>query len=151
MREALRLDNQVCFALYAASRSVTQAYQPLLEPLGITYPQYLVLLVLWEEDCAAVKRLGERLQLDSGTLTPLLKRMEAQGLVRRLRDAEDERVVRIHLTPAGRALERRAGAIPKELACKAGLSLAEIAELRAALGRVTERLRTQRNQPSPTR
>ena len=151
MREALRLDNQVCFALYAASRSVTQAYQPLLEPLGITYPQYLVLLVLWEEDGAAVKRLGERLQLDSGTLTPLLKRMEAQGLVRRLRDAEDERVVRIHLTAAGRALERRAGAIPRELACKAGLSLVEIAQLRAALGRVTERLRTQRSQPSPTR
>lgn len=85
MTEELRLDDQLCFALYAASRAVVQAYQPVLEPLGLTYPQYLTLLVLWEEDGASVKRIGERLHLDSGTLTPLLKRLEAQGLVARLR------------------------------------------------------------------
>jgi len=145
---ALRLDQQLCFALYAASRSMTQAYQPLLEPLGVTYPQYLVLLVAWEEDGASVKRLGERLQLDSGTLTPLLKRMAAQGLVERRRDPADERVVRIHLTAAGRALERRARGVPKQLMCKAGLSVPEILELRETLTRVTRKLRSERTHPS---
>lgn len=129
----LRLDDQLCFALYAASRRVVQAYQPLLAPLGLTYPQYLVMLVLWEEDGASVKRLGERLQLDSGTLTPLLKRMEAAGLLTRARDRADERVVRIRLTAEGRALEARAAGVPKALLCRTDVSPAALAALRDAL------------------
>lgn len=129
----LRLDDQLCFALYAASRRVVQAYQPLLAPLGLTYPQYLVMLVLWEEDGASVKRLGERLQLDSGTLTPLLKRMEAAGLLTRARDRVDERVVRIHLTAEGRALEARAAGVPAALLCRTDVSAQALAALRDAL------------------
>ena len=103
-----RLDHQLCFALYAASLAMTKAYRPLLAPLGLTYPQYLVMLVLWEGDGLTVKQAGERLGLDSGTLTPLLKRLEAAGLLQRLRDAADERRVRLQLTAAGRALRARA-------------------------------------------
>ncbi|HVK75014.1 MAG TPA: MarR family transcriptional regulator [Kofleriaceae bacterium] len=141
MKDALRLDDQLCFALYAASRAVTAAYQPLLAPLGLTYPQYLVMLVLWEEDGPSIKHLGARLHLDSGTLTPLLKRLEAQGLVRRARDAGDERLVRIHLTPAGKKLERRAADVPRQLACRSGLSLAHIARLREELRQLTHTVR----------
>lgn len=140
MNPALQLDNQLCFALYAATRAVTQAYQPLLAPLGLTYPQYLALLVLWEEDGVPVKRLGARLRLDSGTLTPLLKRMERAGLVTRARDPHDERVVRISLTPAGRALEARAADVPVRLACRAGLPLPTLVELRDQMHRLTETL-----------
>lgn len=118
MDDLLRLDRQLCFALHAASRAVTQAYQPLLAPLGLTYPQYLVLLVLWEEDGLLVKAIGERLDLDSGTLTPLLKRLEAAGRVVRERQRDDLRQVRIRLTQEGRELEIRAAAIPRELACR---------------------------------
>ena len=96
--ELLRLDNQVCFALYSASLAMTKLYKPLLDALGLTYPQYLVMLVLWEQDGLTVSELGERLYLDSGTLTPLLKRLEATGLVARQRDAQDERRVRVMLT-----------------------------------------------------
>lgn len=137
-----RLDDQLCFALYAASRAVIQAYAPLLAPMGVTYPQYLVLLVLWEEDAVPVKRLGERLQLDSGTLTPLLKRMEAQGLVTRRRAAEDERVVIITLTPEGRALRKQAAKIPTQLACHFETSWKEVARMRDELKRLTESIRT---------
>ena len=119
----LRLDQQLCFALYSASRAVTRAYAPLLAPLGLTYPQYLVLLVLWERDGLPVKEVGERLALDSGTLTPLLKRLEQQGLVERRRGEDDERIVRIHLTPDGRVLRSKARKIPTELACRAGYDL----------------------------
>ncbi len=146
---ALRLDHQLCFALYAASRAVVQAYQPLLAPLGLTYPQYLVLLVLWEEEGVPVKRLGERLQLDSGTLTPLLKRMEAAGLVTRARDAADERVVRIGLTPAGRALEARAAGVPTAMLCAAGLPIPALADLRETLHQLTSRLRAEAPEEEP--
>jgi MarR family transcriptional regulator, organic hydroperoxide resistance regulator len=139
--DALRLDHQLCFALYAASRAVIQAYQPLLEPLGLTYPQYLVMLVLWEEAGVPVKQIGERLQLDSGTLTPLLKRLEAQGLVARRRDTDDERVVRIDLTPAGRALRKKAGDVPRALLCKMDLDLPELARLRNQLVALTQTLK----------
>ena len=108
MSDSLVLENQVCFALHAASRAMTGAYQPLLDELGITYPQYLVLLTLWEEDGARVSRIGERLHLDSGTLTPLLKRLEAHELVQRKRNPDDERVVEVFLTAAGKRLKRRA-------------------------------------------
>jgi DNA-binding MarR family transcriptional regulator len=118
---SLALDRQLCFALYAASRAMTRAYGPLLERLGLTYPQYLVMLVLWDGDGASIKALGERLELDSGTLTPLAKRLEADGLIRRRRSADDERVVELHLTAAGRALKAKAKDVPVKLACLAGL------------------------------
>lgn len=125
---SLRLEDQLCFPLYAAARAVQQRYRPFLSALGLTYPQYLVLLVLWEEDGLSVRALGERLLLDSGTLTPLLKRLAAAGLITRRRDDADGRVVRIRLTPAGAELRSRAEAIPHQLlACigppAAGLDL----------------------------
>jgi DNA-binding MarR family transcriptional regulator len=113
----LELDRQLCFALYRAARAVTRAYGPLLEPLGITYPQYVTLLALWEEDGVSVKHLGERLALDSATTTPLLKRLEQEGIVERRRDEEDERVVRVYLTKKGRALKAKAEGLPEALAC----------------------------------
>jgi len=145
-RDPLRLDQQLCFALYAASRAMIRAYAPLLEPLGLTYPQYLVLLVLWEEDGVPVKRLGERLMLDSATLTPLLKRLEQRGVIERRRDQDDERVVRIHLTDEGRALRVRARRIPTEIACRAGFdpkdgrAIDEVLRLREQLLELTDRL-----------
>jgi DNA-binding MarR family transcriptional regulator len=145
-RDPLQLDEQLCFALYNASRALTRAYAPLLEPLGLTYPQYLVLLVLWERDGVPVKQIGERLALDSGTLTPLLKRLDHQGLVTRRRGEDDERIVRVHLTPTGRALRTRARKVPTELACRAGYDLAseravrDLVRLRDELAALTHRL-----------
>jgi DNA-binding MarR family transcriptional regulator len=137
--DALLLGQQLCFALYNASRALIRAYGPLLEPLGLTYPQYLVMLVLWEEDSASVKALGERLALDSGTLTPLLKRLEQRGLVTRRRDPEDERVVRIELTPEGTKLRDRARRVPTELVCSAGFDVADERD-RARLVRLQKEL-----------
>ena len=114
----LRLDQQLCFPLYAAANAIGRAYRPLLEPLGLTYPQYLVMLVLWESAPLSVGELGTRLLLDSGTLTPLLKRLESAGLVLRQRDPEDERRVVIDLKAAGRQLKARARAVPEALACR---------------------------------
>ncbi|MBH0776120.1 MarR family transcriptional regulator [Nocardia sp. NEAU-351] len=131
--EELRLDNQVCFALYAASRAVTRLYRPLLDELGLTYPQYLVMLVLWEHGPVSVKDLGAALELDSGTLSPLLKRLEANGLLTRGRAAEDERSVRVGLTAAGAALRDRARGIPRQLACAIGWDTEELTEFRARL------------------
>ncbi|MGQ3013806.1 MAG: MarR family winged helix-turn-helix transcriptional regulator [Flavobacteriales bacterium] len=111
----LALSNQLCFRAYALSRHITAMYQPLLKKLGLTYPQYLVMLVLWENDAISVKQMGEQLMLDSGTLTPLLKRMEEAGLLQRKRSAEDERVVHIRLTDTGQELKTKAKAIPGEL------------------------------------
>jgi len=145
-RDPLHLDEQLCFALYHASRALTRAYAPLLEPLGLTYPQYIVLLVLWEGDGMPIKQLGERLALDSGTLTPLLKRLEHQGLVERRRGEDDERIVRIHLTAAGRGLRSKARKIPTELACSAGYdvdnepSMRELVRLRDELSALAHRL-----------
>ena len=110
--KALQLDHQLCFALYSASLAMTKLYKPLLDELGLTYPQYLAMLVLWQHDGVTVSELGERLHLDSGTLTPLLKRLEAAELVTRLRDVQDERRVLIRLTAAGRKLKTRAARIP---------------------------------------
>lgn len=129
----LALDHQLCFALYAASLAMTKAYKPLLAPLGLTYPQYLVLLVLWEGDGIAVSHLGERLTLDSGTLTPLLKRLEAQGLLLRRRDPADERRVLLDLTPAGRALRDQAVAVPQAIACASACDLQQIGALATQL------------------
>jgi MarR family transcriptional regulator, organic hydroperoxide resistance regulator len=138
--EIPRLDRQVCFALYSASRAATAVYRPVLEDMGLTYPQYLVMLVLWESEPRGVKELGEELGLDSGTLSPLLKRLEALGLVERRRSGEDERRVAIHLTPAGRNLSGKAAAIPQRLAQAAGLSPRELEQLRETLGKLTAAL-----------
>ena len=113
--DPLRLENQLCFPLYAASRKIVNLYTPYFKPLGITYTQYIVLMVLWAQDGVSVRELGERLYLDSGTLTPLLKKMETAGLVRRERAKEDERVTRIYLTEAGRALHEKCLEIPVHL------------------------------------
>ncbi|UUX97598.1 MarR family winged helix-turn-helix transcriptional regulator [Aquabacterium sp. J223] len=136
----LRLDHQLCFALYSASLAMTRTYKPLLEPLGLTYPQYLVMLSLWEADGLSVGAVGERLGLDSGTLTPLLKRLEAAGLVQRLRDAADERRVLLQLTPAGRQLKGRAASVPLSLAEATGCSLDEVARLTSRLKRLRDDL-----------
>jgi len=136
----LQLDHQLCFALYSSSLAMTKLYKPLLEPLGLTYPQYLAMLVLWEGDGVTVSQLGERLMLDSGTLTPLLKRLEAAGLVQRVRDSADERRVLLQLTREGRALKRRALAVPEAVACAAGCELDELTRLTARLKTLREQL-----------
>ncbi len=119
--DPLLLDRQICFPLYAASNLLTRLYRPVLSPLGLTYPQYLVMLVLWEDGTVSVGDLGTRLHLDSGTLTPLLKRMEQSGFVLRHRDARDERRVLISLTDKGTALRKDALQVPRTLAAKLGL------------------------------
>lgn len=133
----LRLEEQLCFALYSASRAVTSAYRPLLDELGLTYPQYLVLLVLWEDDACSIGQLGDRLHLDSGTLSPLLKRLEAAGLVRRQRSDTDERRVEVTLTADGRALEDRAACVPERLLGSTDADPAQLAALRDALALIT--------------
>jgi DNA-binding MarR family transcriptional regulator len=134
------LDMHLCFKLYSASLKMTQLYKPLLASLNLTYPQYLVMLVLWESEPKGVKELGEELGLDSGTLSPLLKRLETLGLVERRRSGEDERRVAVHLTLAGRALSSKANGIPQRLADAAGLSAEELEQLRTTLERLTEAL-----------
>ncbi|MFE1601235.1 MarR family winged helix-turn-helix transcriptional regulator [Methylobacterium sp. ID0610] len=136
----LHLASQICFAVYSAAHAFNRIYKPLLDSLGLTYPQYLVLLVLWEEDGQTMKAIGQRLYLDSGTLTPLMKRLEGAGLVRRARDESDERLMRITLTDAGRALRHKALPFPEEILCAADRSPErlrtlrdEIIELRDAL------------------
>jgi DNA-binding MarR family transcriptional regulator len=129
----LHLDEQLCFPLYAAANAIGRAYRPLLEPLGLTYPQYLVMLVLWESAPLSVGELGTRLLLDSGTLTPLLKRLESAGLVQRQRDPEDERRVVIDLRAAGRQLKAKARAVPESLACRLLVSPIDALRLRQDL------------------
>jgi len=138
--ELLRLDNQFCFALYSASLAMTKTYKPFLENLNLTYPQYLVMLILWEQDNVLVKEIGERLYLDSGTLTPLLKRLEAAGLIERTRDPEDERQVRITLTKSGRSLKRKAHGVPFQVLCASGQTPEGLMELRRLLSDVREDL-----------
>ena len=138
--EALKLDNQLCFALYAASLAMTKLYKPLLDALGLTYPQYLAMLALWERDGLAVSELGRRLSLDSGTLTPLLKRLEAAGLVSRLRAVDDERRVHIHLSAAGRRLKARAAKVPACILAATQCPLPEVVRLTQELHRLRERL-----------
>jgi DNA-binding MarR family transcriptional regulator len=132
----LPLRKQLCFAVYSTSHAFTRAYRVLLEPLGLTYPQYLVLLVLWERDGMRVKEIGAQLFLDSGTLTPLLKRLEGLGYVRRVRDPSDERQVTILLTPSGQALEQKAASVPADMACMAQLDEKEVVELIERLSRL---------------
>lgn len=138
--QALQLENQLCFALHSTSLAMTKVYRPLLEPLGLTYPQYLVLLVLWQEDNVPVSDLGTKLFLDSGTLTPLLKRLEAAGLVTRTRDPEDERRVLVALTTEGRKLKAKARKIPSCVVSAAGCSVRELTELAHTLKVLREQL-----------
>lgn len=131
--DSLKLENQLCFAVYACAREITKLYHPLLKELGLTYTQYVTLLALWEQDQVTVKQLGFKLYLDSGTLTPLLKKLESMGLISRIRDKKDERSVIITLTPQGDQLKSRALDIPKKLFCQAGVSPEEADELRRQL------------------
>ncbi|WP_327169488.1 MarR family transcriptional regulator [Streptomyces subrutilus] len=139
-QDFLRLDGQICFALNAAGRAFGGLYRVVLKDLGLTYPQYLVMLVLWEHGELPVKRIGQYLRLDSGTLSPLLKRLEAAGLVRRERSTADERSVHAHLTPQGVALRARAVEVPRRIAAATGFELAEIRDLQDRLGRLTAAL-----------
>ena len=136
--DSLKLDSQLCFKLYAASRAVIRGYKPMLDQLGLTYPQYLVMLVLWEwqeegPEQPTVKALGERLALDSGTLTPLLKRLEQLQLVQRQRSARDEREVHLSLSPAGKALRDQVGPLKARLLCDSGVDLDRLSDLRNGL------------------
>jgi DNA-binding MarR family transcriptional regulator len=140
MAKSLKLEDQLCFSIYAAQHAFTRFYKPLLEPLGLTYPQYLVLLALWEEDGLPLKSIGGRLGLDSGTLTPLLKRMEEAGLVSRARDAGDERQVLVGLTAKGRRLEAKAAAFPAQIGAAASCSAGELTALRKLMFRLRDDL-----------
>lgn len=139
----LALDQQFCFALYSASLAVTKTYKPLLEQLGLTYPQYLVMLVLWEQEQLLVKDIGSALFLDSGTLTPLLKRMEAAGWLQRQRDQQDERQVRVSLTPAGRELKTAARQIPLQIMCASGQTRETLEQLRDQLSLLRNELHVE--------
>jgi DNA-binding MarR family transcriptional regulator len=145
--DSLNLDSQICFKLYAASRAVIRAYKPMLEQLGLTYPQYLAMLVLWEWQETApeqptVKALGERLALDSGTLTPLLKRLEQLQLVQRQRSARDEREVHLSLSPAGSALRDQVGPLKARLLCDSGVDLDRLSDLREGLDHLLGHIRS---------
>jgi len=142
LEKELRLDKQLCFALYGAAHAFTRAYKPLLTPLGLTYPQYVVMMALWEEDDLSVKALGEKVGLDSGTLSPLLKRLEQIQYVSRRRDAADERVVFITLTEEGKALKRRALEVFSTIGDQTGCDIAEIESLRDSLNRLKNQLET---------
>ncbi len=140
--DSLKLGNQLCFAIYAADHAFTAAYKPLLDPLGLTYPQYLVLLVLWEEEGLRVKEIGQRLHLDSGTLTPVLKRLEKAGFVRRRRDAQDERQVRVELTDKGWETRTKALEVPRAMICALGQPEPELQELKRAVDQLQAALRS---------
>ncbi|MEU1589482.1 MarR family transcriptional regulator [Micromonospora sp. NPDC005710] len=148
MADDLLLRRQVCFALYAASRALTDVYRPILDEVGLTYPQYLVLLVLWErpDDAPTVSELGTELRLDSGTLSPLLKRLEGAGLVVRRRSARDERRVEVGLTEQGRALREQLCDVPLRIALATGLGIDELVALRDTLTRVTDTIHRQKEQ-----
>ncbi|MDN3705904.1 MarR family transcriptional regulator [Myroides ceti] len=136
MKDLLQLKEQVCFPVYALSREITQHYRPLLDELGLTYPQYLVLLVLWENKKQTVNQLGEKLRLDTGTLTPLLKRMEQKNIISRNRSSQDERVVEITLTDTGNALSEKAQSIPMKMIASMGISLDDLEALKRIANKI---------------
>ena len=135
------LERQLCFSVYSAAHAFTAAYKPLLEPFGLTYPQYLVMLALWQEDGVSVKEIGGRLHLDSGTLTPLLKRLQASGYVRRGRDPANERQLRVELTEVGQQLRWKVAEVRKSLVCSVGMTEEPIQALREQVDAMTEALR----------
>lgn len=137
---ALKLDNQLCFAVYACAREITKLYHPLLRELGLTYTQYITMLALWEEDRVTVKQLGQRLYLDSGTLTPLLKKLEQLGLLTRSRDKQDERSVIIALSEQGIRLQERALEIPEKLLCQVGVTPEEVAALKEQISGIMNKV-----------
>ncbi|MEV4868120.1 MarR family winged helix-turn-helix transcriptional regulator [Streptomyces syringium] len=143
--ELLRLDHQICFSLHAASRAFGGVYRSALKDLALTYPQYLAMMVLWEHGPQPVKAIGERLRLDFGTLSPLLKRLESAGLLRRERSVEDERSVTVRLTEEGEALRERALSVPRRIAEAAGMPLDDIITLRGLLERLTDNLDAAQN------
>jgi DNA-binding MarR family transcriptional regulator len=138
--DPLLLGNQICFAVYSTAHAFNRVYKPLLDRLGLTYPQYLVMMVLWERDGVPVKDIGEKLFLDSGTLTPLLKRMEAADLVKRTRSTEDERQVLIALTPHGHALREKARAVPQAILASSACSMGELFEMKDELVALRDKL-----------
>ncbi|MGG3912505.1 MarR family winged helix-turn-helix transcriptional regulator [Rossellomorea vietnamensis] len=140
MKDPLLLENQICFKIYTAEREITKLYRSLLEEIGVTYPQYLALLVLWEEETISVKELGRKLFLDSGTLTPMLKRMEANGLVERKRSSEDERSVIISLTDKGRGMKEKAECIPTRLLERFEMDGDELSKLDQTLTTILDKL-----------
>ncbi|SFS39595.1 MarR family winged helix-turn-helix transcriptional regulator [Saccharopolyspora flava] len=149
------LDRLLCFALHSASRAFTNLYRPFLDEIGLTYPQYLVMLVLWERESLTVKELGALLRLDSGTLSPLLKRLEARGVLTRARSETDERSVRVAITDDGRALGRHASDIPQRMVAATGMELGDVEELRSTLENLTTTLndaarRVTENQETPS-
>lgn len=144
--DILKLDNQLCFALYACSREVIKRYKPFLDPLGITYTQYITLLVLWETPAISFKLLAERLMLDSGTLTPLIKKLESSGLLTKQRDPEDERSVLIELTEKGLSLKEEALKIPEKVILRTGMSLQEMVVLKDQLQLAIEHLKVEESQ-----
>jgi len=131
--ESIKLDNQVCFSLYAASREIIKLYKPFLDKFNLTYTQYIAMLVLWEDEKSTVKDIGKRLHLDSGTLTPLLKKIESMGLITRHRDVNDDRVVIVELTENGRILKDDITEVPHEMACKINMSKEELVKLKIQL------------------
>jgi DNA-binding MarR family transcriptional regulator len=141
----LRLDQQLCFALYAATHSITRVYRVALEAKGLTYTQYLVLLVLWENDMVSVKTIADRLDLDSASLTPILKRLESAGLLTRIRNKDDERVVEIKLTESGNALQKEVAEIQKKVACQTGLPHEEFEHLKSTLHQLVKTLNAAQN------
>ena len=147
--DPLALERQVCFALSIAARSVLAVYRPLLEPMGLTHPQYLVMLALWGRSPLSVKELGEMLQLDAPTLSPLLKRLEAAGLLTRARDPRDERQLRIELTQQGHDLREMALSVPPAVVARIGVELGELQDLQQALVRLNEAARRAGVQPLP--
>jgi DNA-binding MarR family transcriptional regulator len=147
MTDLLALDRQVCFAVVAASRSIVALYKPILEPLGLTHPQYLVMLALWESSPLRVKDLGERLLLDPATLSPLLKRLEQQGLVTRARDTADERALALALTPAGVALRQQAEQVPGRVIERLGLTIGELESIRDSATALLEASRAAMGAP----
>ncbi|TXY31592.1 MarR family winged helix-turn-helix transcriptional regulator [Vibrio mimicus] len=138
--DLLLLENQICFPLYSAANAVIRAYRPLLDKLDITYSQYLVLLVLWQQNGINVIDLGAKLHLDSGTLTPLLKRLEVKGIVERRRGSSDERVRELFLTPAGFELQQQARAVPTQMLCKINLSVDELVTLKSLCEKILHTL-----------
>ena len=138
--QMLRLDNQICFAVYSAAHAFNRVYKPLLDRLGLTYPQYLVMLVLWERDGVPLKDIGEKLFLDSGTLTPLLKRLEAAQLVKRTRSTEDERQVLIALTAQGQTLKEKARALPQSILAASDCSVSELVAMKNEIVALRDRL-----------
>jgi len=138
--DVLKIDHFVCFALYSAGHAFTRLYKPLLDPLGLTYPQFLVMVTLWENDGRTVGEIGDMLLLESSTLTPILKRLESAALIRRTRDTKDERVVRIHLTREGSALKEKAAGIPEAIGCATNLTVPEVMKLTADIKALRKKL-----------